>query len=383
MQGKSTLINWIAIGAMLLVWLLGSCAKDDEVAPIVVDDAPPYPMPTLPETPYDYANNPLPEHITSSPFVFFDNTPDSNPTTDEGATLGRVLFYDKMLSVDNTVACASCHHPEKAFTDGLALSEGIGGQVLSRNSMTLGNHRYGFRLFWDASANTLEQQALIPIQNPLEMGLSLDSMVQKLSALPYYPPLFFAAFADSTITSDRVADALAQFMRAIYTYQSKYDIGVANDFSNFTEEELLGQTLFFSNELLCAACHIGPFFTGAGQPLHNGLDSDPVDIGYGDVTGNQADVGKFKTPTLRNVGLTGPYMHDGRFATLEEVVEHYNSGLQPHPNLDDRLTTTGEIGGPPKQLNMTADHKAALVAFMHTLTDEVFTNDPKYQNPFE
>ena len=317
-----------------------------------------------------------------------DNTPNDNPITNDGATLGRVLFYDNNLSVNNTRSCASCHLAADGFSDPLEFSIGFEGGLTPRNSMGLANARFyeNGRFFWDERAATLEDQTLQPIQDPIEMGMTLDGLVSKLQALDYYPSLFENAFGDSTITSDRISRALAQFVRSMVSYESKYDVGRAaagnnnDNFSNFTNQENQGKQLFFSNRTNCSRCHETVIFVG-DRPRNNGLDLVSTDNGEGGVNGNANDNGKFKAPSLRNIELTAPYMHDGRFATLEEVVEHYNSGVQAHPNLDNRLRQGGN-NGEPRRLNLSNQEKAALVAFMKTLTDNEFITDEKYSNPF-
>ena len=357
--------------------LFVSCKKE----PVVSSVGMPYPK--LPATPFSYDDFDAPSYLQGGVYDFFNSTPGSNPITKEGATLGRVLFYDKQLSKNNTVSCASCHHQDKAFTDGLVGSIGLYGEATSRNSMAIVNSFMGFRFFWDQRAVGLEELALMPIQHPVEMDMSLDELEIKLTKLPYYSKLFDQAFGDPTITRDRIALALAQFMRSIYSISSKYDEGVETNFANYTAQELQGKDLFFVDARTnCNNCHQTHYFFDS-TPHNNGLESNYVDQGVGGLTGNSSNFGKFKTPTLRNIAHTAPYMHDGRFSSLEEVVEFYNSGIQPHVNLDDRLTTNGVIGGPPRQMNLTPQEKEALVAFLKTLSDpSLFTNE-RWSNPFE
>lgn len=335
--------------------------------------------PDLPAVPYEYANISLPQHYLRPPVVNQDNTPANNPITNEGATLGRVLFYDTRLSANNTISCASCHQQSHSFSDPDALSTGFAGGLTARNAMSLADARY-FQpgtFFWDERAATLEDQVLQPIQNSVEMGLTLDEMVAKLQATSFYPPLFEQAFGTPEINSERVSLALSQFVRAMVSYEAKYDVGVASNFSNFTPQENLGRQLF-NGRGNCNACHRTDAFV-AEESTNNGLDAVTTDAGLGGITGNPADNGKFKVPSLRNIEVTGPYMHDGRFSTLAEVVEFYNSGVQPHPNLDPRLRTPNSQ---PRRLNLTNTEKAALVAFLQTLTDDSFIHDPKFSNPF-
>lgn len=353
----------------------------------------------LPGTPYDYTTLILPAHLTNSVLqgqnaaMDNDNTSASNPTTDHGATLGRVLFYDRRLSANGRVSCASCHKQELGFSDNAVLSAGFSGQLTRRHSMSLVNARwYGRgRFFWDERAATLEEQVLMPFQDPVEMGLTLQGLVTGVQARDFYPPLFQNAFGTAEITSERIAMALAQYVRSIVSVQSQYDIGrqqVAHpteDFPNLTASENNGKRLFFQPVPLggggCIGCHSTEAFIDPDNgPTNNGLD--PVsteDLGVYEAIPNQAFIGTFKVPSLKSIELTAPYMHDGRFASLEAVVEHYNSGIQPHPNLGDALL---DNDGLPVRLNFTSQQKADLVAFLKTLTDDALTNDVRFSNPF-
>ena len=343
----------------------------------------------LPDTYFNYADITLPPHLQLPNVQDTDNTPPGNPITDAGATLGRVLFYDKKLSVTNTVACADCHKQELAFTDDSPFSQGFAGGFTGRNSMSLVMARFypNGHFFWDERAATLEDQILLPIQDPLEMGQSLNALLPELQATDYYPPLFAAAFGTPEITSDRLARAVSQFIRSMVSYQSRYDQGrtltpgpPTAPFPNFTPEENRGKQIFFSPNLgNCAACHGTDAFT-APAPRNNGLNLSYVDNGLGDFTGNPQHNGLFKVPSLRNVALTAPFMHDGRFETLMDVVLHYDHGVQPHPNLSPQLRESP--GGPPRQLLMSQEDRQALVAFMHTLTDTRFTTDERWSDPF-
>lgn len=337
----------------------------------------------LPDSPHDYDNPTLPASFAVNPIAAQDNMPAENITTDLGAKLGRVLFYDKRLSLNFTVSCSSCHQAEHGFSDPRTFSVGFAGGLTGRNSMGLTNARWYQRkaFFWDERAATLEDQVLQPIQNAVEMGMTLTALEARLNAEPYYTDLFNQAFGTSTITSALVARALAQFVRSIISTQSKYDLGVAASpsFSNFTAEELQGRQIF-NGAGNCNACHgTDNFVPGGGPPFNNGLENPYVDKGIGAISGRTQDEGLFKVPSLRNIELTAPYMHDGRFATLEEVVEFYNSGVVNHPNLSGPLRAPG---GQPRRLNLTAAQKAALVAFMKTLTDTSVTTDAKFSDPF-
>lgn len=258
--------------------------------------------------------------------------------------------------------------------------------------MPLINARYYARgrFFWDERAATFEDQVLKPFQDEVEMGLTLTELVDLVNEQPYYASLFESAFGDTEINSDRIAKALAQFVRSIVSYQSKYDIGRAGvmspgaAFSNFTTSENTGKLLFFRPVQIggagCAGCHSTEAFIAPGAPRNNGLDAaSATDLGAGEVFTAPQFVGTFKVGSLRNIELTAPYMHDGRFSTLEEVVEHYNSGIQNHPTLDPVLKG---IVGQPLQLNLSASQKTALVDFLKTLTDVSVATEEKWSDPF-
>jgi cytochrome c peroxidase len=339
------------------------------------------PIPTLPLVSFAYsdASAPLPAWFTGNgpggSVISGDNTPANNPITDAGATLGRVLFYDTRLSSTNTIACGSCHIQSLGFGDTARFSPGVAG-VTARHTMSLANARFYSRgkFFWDERAATLEDQVLMPIQNPVEMGETLDGVVTKVSAASFYPALFQAAFGSSQITSSAISLALAQYVRSMVSSNSKFDKAFAGagppNFSGFTAQEQQGQQLF-TGPAGCALCHA----TNA-QVLDNihdtGLDSTITDIG----TGN----GSFKAPSLRNVGLRASFMHDGRFQTLQQVVAFYDSGVQPNPNLDPRLRAPN---GSPRRLNLTQAQRDALVAFLNTLTDSTYVSAARFSNPFQ
>ena len=241
------------------------------------------------------------------------------------------------------------------------------------------------RFFWDERAHSLEEQVLMPIQNKVEMGQDLQTLIEKLSGDKAYQKLFQNAFGDDEITKDRTAKALAQFVRSLVSYRSKFDEGLAQagslreEFPNFTRRENRGKNLFARN---CAVCHLPPGQAAVfsmTEPRNNGLDTaeSAKDIGVGDVTFDRFDAGRFKSPSLRNIEYTGPYMHDGRFKTLEEVVDHYSTGVKNHPNLDNRLR------GPRGRPRFTSEEKASLVAFLKTLSDPQFLADPRFADPFQ
>jgi cytochrome c peroxidase len=351
----------------------------------------------LPATPYNYARLPLPDHYRTPQVRRADNTPRSNPVTDHGATLGRVLFYDPTLSINGKTACASCHHQSNAFSEPKPLSIGFNGGKVNRNAMSLIDLRYYARgrFFWDERAGTLEKQVLMPIENEIEMGHKLPNLVRQLASDPIYPPLFKKAFGDSQVTEQRISRALAQFLRSIVSYRSKYDQGLQKvsslltDFPNFTRQENEGKRIFLGRAN-CASCHMPGGRRGGGEgalffmarPRNNGIDRDlkAPDAGVGLINLSMAQIGQFKSPSLRNVELTAPYMHDGRLAKLEDVIEHYSRNVKPHPFLDGRLRGRGRSGA--RRLNLSGRQKEALVAFLKTLTDRELVSDPRYSNPF-
>jgi cytochrome c peroxidase len=337
---------------------------------------------TLPATPYRYANVELPAHFTQAGQKD-DNTPADNPLSDDGATLGRVLFYDKRLSANNTTSCGSCHVQAHAFADPKPFSRGFHGAVTDRRAMPLVNVRYyqRARFFWDERAGNLEEMVLLPVQSRIEMGQDLSRVVDTLARDATYPTLFARAFGDRQITEQRIGRALAQFVRSIVSYQSRYDEGRGRaqsaqvDFDNFTLVENRGKALFMRN---CGTCHMKDgnehFFVPI--PANTGLrgDDPKADGGVGDVTLRAADLGSFKSPSLRNVEVTGPYGHDGRFATLDALIDHYSDNAILDPNVGYMI--------PVGPLNFTASEKAALIAFLKTLTDRTFLTDPRYSSPF-
>lgn len=342
----------------------------------------------LPTISFNYAAPILPLSFTVNPILAQDNTPLNNLTTDNGATLGRVLFYDKRLSTNQTISCASCHQQKFGFSDPRRFSVGFDGSTGSRNAMGLSHARWYQRrsFFWDERAANLETQVLLPIQNPIEMGLTIDTLTNRLNAEPFYTNLFAKTFGSPTVTSDRISRALAQFVRSIVSVQSKYDTGVSNNFANFTAQENLGRQIFLGQvnnppnpPATCAACHGTDNFVPGPALNNNGLEFPFVDLGVGGITGNAGDNGKFKVPSLRNIELTAPYMHDGRFTNLEQVVEFYDHLVVDNPNLSPPLRNPN---GTVRRLNLTPPQKAALVAFLKTLTDPNLATNEKYSDPF-
>lgn len=327
--------------------------------------------------------------------------PANNSMTYDGVQLGRRLFYDAILSKDSSMSCASCHLAKGSFTDNLAFSKGVDGIAGRRSSMSLLNIAYATRLFWDGRSSSLEDQALLPVEDPIEMHAMWPQVVEKLQSHAVYPTLFRKAFGISStdeISKELAAKALAQFERILISSgESRYDKLVRGE-GEFTEEELDGKIMFFDDagnfgvnlpDAQCFHCHGGEGFT-TGNFFNNGLDSvaslnDFLDKGRGEVTRLTDDNGKFRAPGLRNIALTAPYMHDGRFQTLEEVLDHYSHNGFGVPNEAPLVRQVGyPIPGtnPVRYSGLTADQKSAIVAFLHTLTDSEFVNNPDIQSPF-
>ncbi len=337
---------------------------------------------TYTQTPYEFD---IPEGFPQ-PVI-----PTDNPVTQEGVQLGRMLFYDPILSGDSTMSCATCHRQENAFATNNIVEFGIDGIAGTRNSMPLFNLAYGLNpLFtWDGARNTLEEQATEPIANPIELHQSLEEAVARLEAHEDYPLLFRKAF-NADPSEEYIAKAMSQFMRTMVSANSKYDKAITNGSGVFfDEQEIKGRDLFFletgmNGEVECIHCHGGRLFTEFTFK-NNGLDdvtdiSQFTDPGLGGVTGLDQDYGLFKVPSLRNIALTAPYMHDGRFATLEEVIDHYSEGIHYSPTISTELGSVHTTG---ENINLTPEQKADILKFLHTLTDTTFINDPQFSNPFE
>lgn len=372
------------IFALLLV-VIG--CKKPEPEPEPADDGAEARAPSLPEEVFAYSDLEFPQAWLDDPALqLFGGFGSDLEVTDAGATLGRVLFYDTELSSDGTVSCATCHQQERAFSDPVAHSTGVSGVPTERNAMGLFNFRYQRRMFWDVRTVGLENQVLQPIAHPDEMAMPLDELPAKLEGLPYYPELFEAAFGSDEVTLEGVQSALAQFLMTFQSFSSRFDQGLATNYAGFSEQELIGKDIFFNGETRCNQCHSGKNLFST-QAFINGLEVDYAsagDAGVGALSGNPSDDGRFKTVSLRNVGLTAPYMHDGRFATLREVVDFYNDGIQPHPFLDERLGENGFglPGQAPYQLNLSEAERDALVAFLHTFTDTVMVEAEWLSDPF-
>lgn len=311
-----------------------------------------------------------------------------NPLTEEGIALGRKLFYDPILSRDSSMACAGCHFQSLSFTDGLAVSRGIQNLPGKRSAMSPVNMIFNPRgLFWDGRSESLEDQAIHPVEDMLELDADWDTVLTKLRNHATYPQDFRAAFGismTSELTRELATKAIAQFERTLVTANSRYDQVVFRNEGFFTELEEEGRELFFIEFVQpgvlhpgCSHCHNAPTF-GDNQFHNNGLDTvatlaDFTDLGRGGVNNNVFDNGKFRTPTLRNIALTAPYMHDGRFATLEEVIDHYASGGHAVENRNPNIAG----------FELTPRKKEALIAFLNTLTDESFVTDPRFSSPFD
>lgn len=315
--------------------------------------------------------------------------PADNPMTVEGVELGRFLFYEKRLSGDNTQSCASCHLPSASFSDPNQYSTGIDGIQGTRHSMALVNLGWEDFFFWDGRKTTLETQILEPVPNPIEMHQSWKRTVEKLNADVNYRNRFFKAFGEEGIDSTKATKAIAQFIRTLISGESKFDVmyKYENNLSlNSSEQAILqtvdveewaGYDLFKSlNGADCFHCHNGPLMR-VKKFSNNGLMPNSFDDrGRAGVTNNPEDNYKFKVPTLRNIALTAPYMHDGRFATLDEVIEHYSSGIHMSPTIDP-LIEFGSQGG----VQLDAQEKYLLKKFLLTLTDQKFVLNPNFQDP--
>ena len=336
----------------------------------------------------NYSDPTLPTYFDET-VATLDNGARKGGVNDRVATLGRVLFYDLALSTTDRASCASCHQQAVGFTDTMRFSNGISGAATTDfHAMRLGNLRYWQpgTMFWDRRAATVEDQTSQPFHSLVELGWGgpaggMDALTAKMAATKYYPNLFEWAFGSTEITEAKLQQALAQFVRAMVASNSKWDAGYAQVFSpsapnraldvdlpNFTAEENRGRHLFMTAReeggAGCAACHVPPTFALDPAARSNGLDAGETRV--------------FKAPSLRNVGLTGPYMHDGRFVTLPEVIDFYDHGIQDGPALDPRL----KPGGQPQRLNLSASDRAALVAFLMTLNDANLTMDPRFSDPF-
>jgi cytochrome c peroxidase len=304
--------------------------------------------------------------------------PTNNPLTQEGVALGKRLFFDNILSGDESQSCATCHNPKNAFTDDTKFSDGIDGNFGTRNSMPLFNLAWNFdeRFAWDGKEFGLEKQALEPVKNPIEMHSSWVNVAEKLQKHAEYPTLFSQAFGSSKIDSILITKAIAQFERTIISGNSKFDQFIRGE-TTLTLEEQNGFDVFMDEARGdCFHCHgsnNNPLWTD--NAFHNnGLDTNFSDLGLGAVTGDPADNGKFKSPSIRNLAFTAPFMHDGRFVTLEEVINHYSEGLQPSSTIDPLMKKVNQGG-----VNLSPKDKADLKAFLLTLSDFDFIDNSDFQ----
>lgn len=360
-------IKLFIIGICISAFVFKSCKKDDSIDSNTKEPTP-FVFPTTASFP------PL-------------SIPVDNPLTNEGVELGRMLFYDPIMSLDNTIACASCHAQNKGFTDGFKVSKGIRGQILTRNSMPLFNLMWHKRFFWDGRVTSLREQVLLPIQAHNEMDINLYDLVLKLEVNPEYNKRFEKAFPGKKLTPELISKALEQFLITIVSFDAPIDRlrGRTDTLNVINESALRGLHLFFSpvenGGADCFHCHSNiPFFGNIsilGSMANNGLDRIFADKGFGNVTGFDTDNGRFKIPSLRNVELTAPYMHDGRFDNLEEVLDHYSTGIKlDSPNLDPNIQVHSN------QLNLSTQEKEDIIEFLKTLTDNTFVTNPAYASPF-
>ena len=346
---------YILLSIVLLITILYACKKKNSTTPDVYN-------PTAYSLKYpDFVTN----HI-GTPVI-----PPDNATTEEGVSLGRKLFYENMLSNDMTLNCGSCHKQANAFDDPRQFSQGTNGTFGSRNAMAIINMAWNNSFFWDGRRPSLEGQAHDPVANPIEMANTWPVVVQRLQQSATYPELFFKAFGTRTIDSTLVFKAIAQFERTLISFNSRYDQYVYLQTSALTSQEANGYELF--QIFHCTSCHSYGLFTDHSF-RNNGLDLTPADSGLAKFTNNPSDYGKFKVPTLRNIALTAPYMHDGRFTTLEQVLSFYSRNVNhSSPNIDSTMSffTT----------QISVSQQADIVAFLKTLTDSSFIMNAVYAQP--
>lgn len=359
---KCGLVLWLAV-------LLASCGRSPDPA------APVAPVPAQP-TPLQW----------TKPAYFPDPVYDlgKNPLTVEGVELGRYLFYDGILSRTDKIGCGTCHQQQSAFTHhGHELSHGVDDLLGTRNSPAVQNLAWYSSFFWDGGVHDLDLVPPVPIQNEVEMGERVGNVIEKLRKTPVagaakqvnYPKLFQAAFGTDEITPDRMMKALSQFMMTMVSASSRYDYFLQGDASALTAQEKSGMAVFKQK---CASCHSSELFTDFSF-RNNGLAPNKIkDAGRYAITLNENDRLKFKVPSLRNVGLTAPYMHDGRFTTLEEVLEHYTAGdgMYVSPTLDPLLKTGQKPG-----IELSTSEKQSIIAFLKTLNDAQFITDKRFSDP--
>lgn len=339
------------LGILVLFVLCIACQEDNESI----------------EKQYTYLDLEIPENFPSPVYDIESNRP-----TQEGFDLGKRLFYDGRLSSTGVISCGFCHIQEAAFTHHAhQVSHGVNGALGTRNAQGLHNMIFMEEFNWDGSVSHLDAQPIVPITTDVEMNESISNVLQKLKDDPSYVADFDKAFEDGEINTDNMLKALSQFVMMMVSADTKYDRVVRNEGSTFTDEELQGKTLF---EAKCASCHAGELFTDQSY-RNNGLPVDPQynDVGRKRVTGRDEDKYKFKVPSLRNVAMTFPYMHDGRLASLQDVLDHYDSGMVQTENLDPQFINGNEIGIP-----LSEEEKEFIIAFLHTLTDDNFILDERF-----
>jgi cytochrome c peroxidase len=366
----------ISISSFFIFLLFSSCVKDIKIEKNILSNE-------WDKTPYiiqypSFLNNPSNQIIS----------PADNPLTIAGVELGRRLFYEPMLSANNTQSCATCHIQAYAFSDTAQFSIGIYGDKGTRNASPIFNLAYQeskpadtiHRFFWDGSSINLERQSIVPIQSKIEMAADLKLVVNKLQLHPVYPGLFKRAFGTDSIQTYLIQKALAQFERSVISFNSKFDEFLSTrNFNVFTDAEKRGYILFYSenkpNELIkggdCFHCHgqEKTFFGTDFQFHNNGLQKQPTDSGLFRITNNYNDIGKFKTPSLRNLAFTAPYMHDGSKKTLKEVIDFYDSGATLSPWVDPNISKHFPLG-----LQLTEEQKQDLISFILTMSDSNFIN---------
>lgn len=342
-------MNKFVLGWVFMV-LIVSCSKSNKEELVA-------------ESPDTFKGLVIPSHFPPTHYQF-----QNNPITESGFELGRQLFYEKLLSSDNTISCGSCHAQVHAFADhSVTLSAGVNGALGSRNTPALFNLAWYPTFMWDGGVNHIEVMPFAPITNPVEMNEDMGNVVAKLQATEKYPELFDKAFGSATITDQKLLYALAQFMSMMVSSDSKYD-RVINGTETFTSQELEGYHIFQNN---CSSCHAEPLFTDFSY-RNNGLSNEPDgDEGRYRITLDPDDMSKFKVPSLRNISLTYPYMHDGRLHSLNNVIEHYSSSIQPSATLDPNL----------QNMNFSEEEKQALIAFLYTLNDYTFLGNHALSEP--
>ena len=373
------------LSAILGLIIVVSCNKFPESKNSFSD------VPTLPNVPFDYLQieeSGIKKDLSS---VISDQSTSKFNISNHTIALGRVLFYDRALSINNTVSCGTCHKQSLAFADNSEFSTGFANKLTTRNSMAILNSANNNNMFWDSRASSPFEMSLMPVFNHIEMGMESDEMlVNKLKTKSYYSDLFNKAYNNTEITKEKISTAITHFLSSIFSKQSKFDKGQLNEFKDFSSVEILGKVLFFSSELKCSECHAGNNFSATDFPggaygfssFGPGKDFGPkgtanigLEMVYED---NGRGNGMFKIPSLRNIALTAPYMHDGRFKTLDEVLDHYSHGIQNHPNLDHKFLRNNQV----RKLNLSESDKYALKMFLNTLTDYKLISDKKFSDPF-